>query len=56
MRLFQIRPQPGARFAPIPLPSAPAGLAAGVSLRPAGDLRLGSPAREPFFQAHGVPG
>jgi len=37
------------------LPSAPAGLRAGISLRAAGDLRLGSPAREPFFRALGLP-
>jgi YfiH family protein len=55
MRLFRILPSPSAAFAPIPLPLAPAGLAAGISLRASGDLRLGSPDREAFFQALGVP-
>ena len=55
MRLFRILPSPTASYAPIPLPHAPAGLRAGISLRAAGDLRLGSPAREPFFRVLGAP-
>ena len=55
MRLFRILPSPTESYAPIPLPSAPSGLAAGISLRAAGDLRLGAPARRPFFQALGFP-
>ena len=55
MRLFRILPSPSTIYAPIALPSAPAGLRAGISLRAAGDLRLGSAAREPFFRALGLP-
>ena len=55
MRLFPILPSPFATHVPIPLPLAPAGLEAGISLRAAGDQRLGSPEREAFFQALGVP-
>jgi YfiH family protein len=55
MRLFRLLPSPTAQHAPIPLPGAPAGLLAGISLRAAGDLRLGSPAREPFFRSLGAP-
>jgi YfiH family protein len=55
MRLFRILPSPNESFASIPLPSAPPGLRAGISLRAAGDLRLGAPAREPFFRALGSP-
>jgi YfiH family protein len=55
MRLFRILPSPTESYAPIPLPSAPSGLRAGISLRAAGDLRLGAPARRPFFRALGSP-
>ena len=55
MRLFRILPSPATQYAPIPLPGAPAGLQAGISLRAAGDLRLGCPAREPFFRTLGAP-
>jgi len=55
MRLFRIRPVPGAMHAAIPLPLAPTGLQAGISLRAAGDQRAGSPAREAFFRTLGVP-
>jgi YfiH family protein len=55
MRLFRILPSPSKAYAPVPLPSAPGGLLAGISLRAAGDLRLGSPARESFFRALGCP-
>jgi hypothetical protein len=55
VRLFRILPSPTATYALIPLPGAPAGLQAGISLRAAGDLRLGSPARQAFFRALGVP-
>ncbi len=55
MRLFRILPSATATYATIPLPSAPAGLRAGISLRAAGDLRLGSAGREPFFRALGQP-
>jgi YfiH family protein len=54
MRLFRILPSPEESHAAIPLPSAPAGLHAGISLRAAGDLRLGAAGRGPFFQAHGL--
>lgn len=53
--MFRILPSPSTIYAPIALPSAPAGLLAGISLRAAGDLRLGSAAREPFFRALGLP-
>jgi YfiH family protein len=56
MRLFRLFPSPNEAFAPIPLPGAPAGLQAGISLRAAGDLRLESPGREPFFRSLGSPG
>jgi YfiH family protein len=55
MRLFRILPSPSTIYAPIALPWAPAGLQAGISLRGAGDLRLGSAARQPFFRALGLP-
>jgi len=55
MRLFPILPSPSAIYAPIALPSAPAGLRAGISLRAAGDLRLGSAARQAFFRSLGLP-
>ncbi len=55
MRLFRILPCPSPLQAVIPLAFAPAGLQAGISLRAAGDLRLGAPARESFFRALGSP-
>ncbi len=55
MRLFRILPSPLDSLALIPLPSAREALKAGISLRAAGDLRLGSPAREGFFRALGCP-
>jgi YfiH family protein len=55
MRPFRILPSPSTIYAPIALPSAPAGLRAGISLRAAGDLRLGSAARQAFFRALGLP-
>jgi hypothetical protein len=54
MRLFQIRPVLNSSHAGIPLPLAPGALRAGLSLRRAGDLRLGSPLREPFFRGLGI--
>jgi YfiH family protein len=55
MRLFHILPSPSRSCVFLPLPSAPGGLQAGISLRAAGDLRPGSPARESFFRALGSP-
>jgi YfiH family protein len=55
MRLFRILPSPAESHAPIPLPSAPPGLRAGISLRAAGDLRRGAAGHEPFFQSLGLP-
>ena len=54
MRLFQIRPVLNSPLAGIPLPLAPGALRAGLSLRMAGDLCLGSPSREPFFRGLGI--
>ena len=55
MRLFRILPPRTETCADIPLPSAPGGLQAGISLRAAGDLRPGAPARARFFRALGSP-